>query len=31
VTPAPFFLQDSAGPRQIVTFPWRNEGLRRRQ
>jgi hypothetical protein len=22
-----FFLQDSAGPRQIVTFPWRNEGL----
>ena len=21
VTPAPFFLQDSAGPRQIVTFP----------
>jgi hypothetical protein len=21
VTPSPFFLQDSAGPRQIVTFP----------
>jgi hypothetical protein len=26
-----FILQDSAGPLEIVTFPWHNEGLRRRQ
>ena len=26
-----FILQDSACPLEIVTFPWHNEGLRRRQ
>jgi hypothetical protein len=26
-----FILQDSAVPLEIVTFPWHNEGLRRRQ